>query len=68
MIMIDIPMPTRCVKCPCICLAKNERDDIRAMCRAKEARGDRYIIVNEYAAGRPADCPIKLGTIERSVY
>ena len=65
MIVIDIPMPQRCVKCPCICLAKNERDDIRAMCRAKEARGDRYIIVNEYAAGRPEDCPIRMEILGR---
>jgi len=68
MIMIDIPMPTRCVTCPCMCHVINEREDVRARCQAKVVRGDKYVMVNEYAPGRPEDCPIKLGTIERSVY
>jgi CxxC motif-containing protein len=67
MIAIDIPMPQRCVVCPLMCNIKNEREDIRALCRAKEARGDRYVIVNTYAPGRPEDCPIRMGTIKRTV-
>ena len=68
MIMIDIPMPQRCMTCPCMCNVLDERKNERALCKAKEARRDKYVLVDEYAPGRPADCPIKMGTIERSVY
>ena len=66
MIMIDIPMPQRCMACPCMCYVINEREDVRARCQAKVARGDKYVLVNEYEKDRPTDCPIKMGTIRRT--
>ena len=65
MIVIDVPMPMRCMVCPCVCHVQNERMDIRSICKAKEARGDRYVIINTYAQGRPEDCPIRLEVLGR---
>ena len=65
MIVIDVPMPARCMVCPCVGHFRNEQDDIRSVCGAKKARGDRYVIVNAYAPGRPEDCPIRMEVLGR---
>ena len=66
MIVIDVPMPQRCMGCPCMCHVINERDDERAICQAKVVRREKYVYVNEYAAMRPEDCPIRVGVLGRS--
>ena len=65
MIVIDIPMPQQCMTCPCTCRVRTENTSIRTMCRAKEARGDRYVLIDEYASTRPADCPIRMEVLRR---
>ena len=65
MIVIDVPMPQRCMVCPCVCHVQNERLDIRSICKAKEARGDKYVIINTYAQARPEDCPIRMEVLGR---
>ena len=65
MIVIDIPMPQQCMTCPCTCRVRTENTSIRTMCRAKEARGDRYVLIDEYASTRPEDCPIRMEVLRR---
>ena len=60
MIVIDIPMPQQCMTCPCTCRVRTENTTIRTMCKAKEARGDRYVLradrrVREHTTGRLPD-------------
>ena len=59
MILIDIPMPERCLSCPCRREGAGKRGDGMA-CQAMEAAGKKYVLVDEYAETRPADCPIRL--------
>ena len=65
MIVIDVPMPQRCMVCPCMCHVINEREDARAICQAKIARREKYAFVNEYAPARPEDCPIRMEVLGR---
>lgn len=64
MIVIDMPMPQRCAQCPCIYLIMTGSRAGRTMCCAMEARGDRYVLVDEYEAKRPENCPIKMEIIK----
>lgn len=60
MIVVDIPMPQCCVECPCACcVPSGVLKEPRTMCRAKESRGDKYVLVNDMSDVRPTDCPIR---------
>lgn len=59
MILVDIPMPERCKTCPCVKEGAGQRMD-RLACKAMEAAGRKYILVDEYSDTRPSDCPIKM--------
>lgn len=59
MIVIDVPMPGRCATCPCAERNAGKQQD-RMKCRAMEAAGRKYVLVNEFARQRPEDCPIRL--------
>ena len=74
MIEIDMPLPERCYECPMshwVCSGEHEG---RLMCNALEAsliragnlimagnRGIESCLVNENAAQRPENCPIRVG-------
>lgn len=63
MILIDMPMPARCVECPCAAIMRTSSTDMRTMCRAMQAAGRKYYLINEWAEERPEDCPIRMEII-----
>ncbi len=66
MILIDMPMPARCVECPCAAFTRTSSKDMRTMCRAMQAAGRKYVLVNDWADVRPEDCPIRMEVISGS--
>ena len=60
MILIDVPMPERCMDCICSYWIRSGEYEDRMMCSALEARGDGIVLVDELANKRPEFCPIRL--------
>ena len=70
MIVIDIPMPEKCLVCPCSNWIRTGEFEGMLMCYAMEFRDaegqrirERYL-VDEFAKKRPGNCPIRLEVVK----
>ena len=62
MILIDMPMPDRCLNCPCSYWIMTGSNSGRMMCNVMEVNKKRDVLVDERKNIRPENCPIKMET------
>lgn len=62
MILIDMPMPDRCLNCPLLYWIRTGEHAGLAMCNAIEARDGGFVpdrcLIDELCRRRPEKCPI----------
>ena len=58
MVRIDMPMPDRCINCPCSYWIQTGQKKGMLMCNIMEYIGEKYCLVDEHGI-KPIDCPMK---------